>query len=183
MIFGGAAVGARAAYVRRKGASVLGSVLLVFAAYSAWGLHYYWISTPEHRGSAPPFGAFLPSAILIVLGVFFTAFFRYLYPDASVSNPPSDEPSVLGAKINGAPATPIPAPLPSVSRHATVTPWYRLFLLACAVGVALLAGRLAGIEDAVPRAQVVIFVLVLGCLATGLISEKTLTKIMPWKNE
>jgi hypothetical protein len=118
--------------------------------------------------------------VLIVVGVFFVAFSRYLYPVTELSKPASGEKSALGDKIA---ATPEPAQLQAAPRAAIVTPWYRLFLLTCSAGVALLAGRLAGIADSGARAQVVIFVLVLGCLATGLISEQTLTKIVPWKKD
>ena len=177
MIVGGAAIGARAAYVGRKGASVLGFVLLLFAAVWAWNLHYYWDPARFSRGSGPPSSFFLAPAVLIFLGTLFVAFFRYLYPGQAISKHSVGKPSAAGE------IGPIEAHLLSLKKTGAGTPWYRLFLLACSAGLALLAGHLTGIEDAEQRARVIILVLILGCVATGLISEGTLTKLIPWKKE
>ncbi len=183
MIVGGTAISAREVYVARKGGAIVGVLLLAVAALWARNLHYYWVATYNNAAPGAPFRLLVSPVVLIVLGVFFAAFFRYLYPLTEFSKPTSREASAPSDKILGEPVTPEPAQLQSAPRSAIVTPWYRLFLLTCSVGVALLAGYLAGIADSVARAQVVIFVLVLGCLATGLISEQTLTKIIPWKKD
>jgi hypothetical protein len=176
MILSGAALGSLVAYTRRKGAALLGSMLLIFAAVWVWNLHYYFDPSRVPNGSGPPPNFYASPATLIILGIFFTVFFRYLYPTGTLAGKVPTKPSPLDRAHIESPPEPAPT---AITREKT--PLYRLALLACSAGLAVFAGRLAGINEPAERAQIIISILVFGCLATGLISEETLVKIIPWK--
>jgi hypothetical protein len=168
MIVAGTVLGIYLCYIHRRGASFVGVVLLLFVGLYAWNLSYWYDPTRVPDGMGPPGAFFVAPAVLTLLGVFFLVFFRYLY---SVDERPTEK------------ATPAAPSLPPENQQPTIrsAPWHRLLLLVCAVAVALIAGSLSGVEEAVPRTQIILTVLVLGCLAAGLITEKTLIKIIPWK--
>lgn len=230
LILAGTAIGARAAYAHRKGAPLMGVILLIGASLWAWNLQFYFDPDRVPGGGGPPPGLYLAPATLIALGVFFLVFFRYLYPEP----PAREEPVHPGAPYGGAPepgtgsapesparkgsggeeapagpsgveedrgADEPPAPrTPALEAEARAPgpaaaddgptgsragregagPWYRLALLAAVAVLALVVARASGLEDP-GRSQVTILVLVLGSLATGLISEDTLVKLLPWR--
>jgi hypothetical protein len=178
LILIGVALGAWAAYSARRGAGVLGAVLLLFSIYWIWNIHYLYDPRRAPPGDVP-INMYLGPGVLIALGVFFCVFFRYLY-----ALPGQSTERLAPAAAPGRPTGSSGAAAPATHVHRTLlTPWYRLLLLGCSAGLALLVATFAGVSDSAHRTEIIISVLVLGCLATGLISEETLTKIVPWKGK
>lgn len=167
----GTLLGMWTCYVARRGAVFLGVLLLAGAGAWAWNARPYFDPERVPGGVGPPLSSYVAVTVLILLGVLFAAFFRYLYPrDRSTrARLPKAEPR------GGEPEIPPTA-------RSRGTPWYRLGLLVAAAAVAIAVGRVSGIEDP-GRTQLTIIVLVLGCLATGLISEETLVKLVPGRKE
>lgn len=179
MMVSGTVLAGVTSYKASKGAVLVGSALLLFTGVYAWNLHYYFDPARNPLGRPPNDFYFAPGTLLI-LGIFFSAFFRYFYTRRTT------------LRAHSRPAHGLTAPTPQRSRetgskssqqpmHGYLTPLLRLTLLACSVALALLAADLLGVKDGGTKAQVFLGVLVFGCLSTGLISEETLTKIIPWK--
>lgn len=175
MMLGGSVLAARACYLARRGALFVGIVFLAFAALWAWNLHY-WFDTSRNPAGSAPIVLLIPPVVLILLGIIFAVFFRYVYPVEVAAaeypaQPPENAPRDSGITRR------------RKFRARSVTPWYRLLFLACSTALALVCVRLAGVSESSDRTQIVILVVVLGSVATGLISEETLTKILPWHKE
>lgn len=178
LVLAGIFVGFRVCYVHRKGAVLLGITLMVFAGIYLWNMQYYF--GYEHITSNDIFKIFgIPLTILIGFGVFLSVFFRYLYPSKSTDTEVSSTEKTSKETIPVKPEITITRKTISKKERGK-NPWIRLLFLAASAGLAVLIGHLSGIEDPVERTKIIMSVLILGCVATGLISEKTLTKISSW---
>jgi hypothetical protein len=183
LIVFGLGLGLRTTYVARKGAVLLGSILLLGGALWAKNLPLYFDAS-RGSGTGPPLRFFVPPAVLILSGVGFSVVLRHLLShqvaSGATEQPVARTPS---AAAHAAPKGATPAKSRRSRRGPMSLPLRRLLLVACSAVLAVLVGRFTGIDDAAHRSSIIIVVLVLGCLATGLISESTLTKLMPWKKE
>ena len=163
----GIIIGARACYVKGKGAIILGLTLLVFAGIYLWNMQYYFgYENITKTDILRIFG--IPLAVLIIFGVFFSVFFRYLYSNENLSKAKLDNEKITSTETL------------KNEKTESKNPWVRLILLAASAGLALLVGFLSGIEEPVGRTKIIMSVLILGCVATGLISENILSKISSW---
>jgi hypothetical protein len=174
MIISGTAIAGFTCYKNQKGAPFVGLVLLFFVGVYAWNLSYWYDPTRVSGGTGPPADFLVAPALLLLLGVFFSVFFRYLYP--------KEKPVTAKESKESVSSTEPPTPKEPNTLEFQSTSWYRLLLLLFAVGLAIGAGYLSGVEESVQRTQIILTVLVLGSVATGLITEKTLIKIISsWK--
>lgn len=182
MIVPGIALAAWTIYTARKGALLVGAAFLAITAMYAWNMQYFFDPERIPEGWTPEWDLYVEPSLFLILGIFFSVFFRYLYPkEAPIGPVPTSDvklegqaPSVAQESIRSAEH----GAKPSTARLAPVI--VRLTLLACSAGLALVPAKLLGVEGTA-GAQVFIVVFVVGCLATGLISEETLTKIIQWK--
>lgn len=176
MILSGTAYAGITCYQHRNGASFVGIILLFFVGVYAWNLSYWYDPSRVPEGAGPPAVFLVAPALLLLLGVFFSVFFRYLYPKEKQVTAKETEKTTSGT---GSPTSEEPQALDFQS-----TSGYRLLLLMCAVALAIGAGYLSGVEESIQRTQIILTVLVLGSVATGLITEKTLIKIISlWKSK
>jgi hypothetical protein len=188
MIIAGFLLAARICYIQGRGGVLAGIPLLMFASIWVWNMHYYF--DPARGPGKGPSLSFYPSPIVLILtGVFFSVFFRYLYrdresqPETQASKPlrpaieasagPSQESATVGAS----------GKRKSASVRQRPSPWYRLGFLAVSALLGVGVGVLPGVRESERRIEVILTVMILGCVATGLISEKTLVKILPWKSK
>ena len=168
---GGAAAVWFASIGRPKIALAVGLALLGLAGVWAWNLHFWLDPTRVPPGVPFPVEQLIAPACLIIIGCYFAVFFRYARSASIVSRGPAPSvPATSGAEIP--PSGPSSVPVP---RN---TAWPRLVLLASSCALALIVAHLAGITSAAERAQIIIVVIVLGAVATGLISEDSLQKIL-----
>ncbi len=175
----GGIIGARACYYEHKGEILLGIVLLFFAGVYLWNMQYYFGEpTITKSDILRSFG--IPLTVLIFFGVVFSVFFRYFYPARNLSKKKNEKEN-LGKDILQPKSSKILSVESSDAKKKDFkNPWVRLILLAFSAGLALLVGNLSGVEEPAGRTKIIISVLILGCVATGLISENTLTKISSW---
>lgn len=174
MIITGSAYAGFTCYKHQKGAPFVGITLLFFVGVYAWNLSYWYDSSRISGGAGPPVAFLVAPVVLLLLGVFFSVFFRYLYPKEKQVTAKETKKSV--------PGTEPPSPEEPQALDIQSTSWYRLLLLMVAVALAIGAGYLSGVEDSAQRTQIILTVLVLGSVATGLITENTLIKIISsWK--
>lgn len=174
MIISGSAYAGYICYQQRKGAPFVGITLLFFVGVYAWNLSVWYDPSRVPEATGPPADFLVAPAVLLLLGIFFSVFFRYLYPKEKQVTAEETKKSV--------PGTEHPSPKEPQALDLQSTSWYRLLLLMVAVALAIGAGYLSGVEDSAQRTQIILTVLVLGSVATGLITEKTLIKIISsWK--
>lgn len=184
LIVAGVLAATATAYVARRGAMAVGVAFLVVTALYAWNMHY-WYDPTRVGAFRPSWDFYLAPGLMLALGVFFAVFFRYLYPATATATAPGAKAQAMPGQPRATRGTAAPASRKSgAARTSSMeirVPLVRLALLAVSVVLALGASRLIGVDDGASRVQVFLGVLVLGCVAAGVISEETLVKIIPWK--
>jgi len=176
LILAGILIAARICYVERSGGLLVGIPLLGFASLWAWNLHYYFDASRVKGGKGPPASFYASPTLLILLGVVFAVFFRYLYP----TKPPMAVPGVVDTGTAAKPATKGLRAEPGSDQRR---PWHRLAMVAASALLGIIVSTLSRVQDSEARTKVMLTVMILGCVATGIISEKTLVKIFPWKSQ
>lgn len=187
MIIVGIWVSAKACCAERRGGIFVGVPLLLLALYCVWNMHY-WFDPRRTPGHGPPADLWVMAIVLILCGIFFSVFIHYFYPPdvVSVKSAKGVEAS-LDAGLTELQEHPAASSLPHPRKYAhtdasPLSPWYRLGLLSACAVLAVIVGNVPGVKDSPDRIKVILTVLILGCVVTGLITEKTLAKIAPWKS-